>query len=130
MDRESKQSRLGAHLRGVSGVGAPRQLGDTEAEHGDDVDVDAPIPEISNRPVHSIRMLRGYIWWHLHTKFWSNSADWAMMIEASCSQVLQLLQYDSNYLHLECPRYSIDFASAASQIHSAARGYGVGARPC
>ena len=69
VDRESKQSRLGAHLRGISGVGAPGQLGDAEAEHGDDVDIDAPIPEISNRPVHSIRMLRGYIWWHLQSKF-------------------------------------------------------------
>ena len=77
VNREGKQSRLGAHLRGVSGVGAPGQLRDAEAEHGDDVDVDAPIPEISNCPVHSIRMLRGYIWWHLQSKFWSISADWA-----------------------------------------------------
>ena len=78
MDGESKQSRLAAHLRGISGVGAPGQLGDAEAEHGDDIDIDAPIPEISNRPVHSFRMLGGYIWWHLQSKFWRISADWAM----------------------------------------------------
>ena len=84
IDRESKQSRLDTHLRGVSGVGAPGQLGDAEAEHGDDVDVDAPIPEISNRPVHSIRMLRGYIWRHLQRKFWSMQQT-GPCIEARCS---------------------------------------------
>ncbi len=84
MDRESKQSRSSAHLRGVSGVGAPGQLGDAEAEHGDDVDVDAPIPEISDCPVHSIRMLRGYIWMHLQSKFWSIQQT-GPCIEARCS---------------------------------------------
>lgn len=130
MDRVSKQSSLGAHLRRVSGVGAPGQLGDAEAKHGDNVDVDAPIPEGSNCPVHSICMLRGHIWGHLQSKFWRLQAGWAMCSGQLLSSDAQKLQHILIHLHLECPKHLKLSISATSQVYTAAVGYGFDARPC
>ena len=104
MDRVSKQSSLGAHLGRISRVGAPGQLGDAEAEHGDNIDVDAPVPEVSNCPVHSICMLRGHIWGHLQSKLRRTSAGWAMCSGQLLSLVPHKLQHDFIHLHLECPK--------------------------
>ena len=85
--KRNNASRKGAHLGGVAWVGAPGELGHAEAQDGDNVDVDAAVPQRRHRAVHRIRVRRRHIRRHLRACAMSASGDPQSLSTLSGSKV-------------------------------------------